>query len=171
MTLLPPPMTVQPPPVLAVPSPPSVPTPNQGVQTIRLSLVCVVRNDDWGAMRPGGLIRRATLALSRMLHVADEGVLVDMNSPRNTTPLVMELPQKIQQSPRLRSVVVDAARCAELLRLAANSITHRQRSGTVAPQAGREVCSSGSDATPACRVWQRWHKQPLVTELLAYVLH
>ena len=88
-------------------------------ENVKLSLVCVTRNDDWGALWAGGLVRRATLSLLRMLHVADEVILVDMNSPKNVTPLITQLPVAIRRSPRLRTLVIDAAACAELRRKAA----------------------------------------------------
>ena len=88
----------------------------------KFSIVVATRDDDWGGNekhagrnQPAvdwGMRRRAGVALAHMLGAADEVVLVDFNSP--SQPLLASLPQPIQQHPRLRSVVVDGAACAQL---------------------------------------------------------
>lgn len=82
-----------------------------------LSIVLATRDDEWGAAEKGvkinwGMRRRAGVSLSRMLEVVDEVVLVDFNSPK--VPLLASLPDSVQRNPRLKSIVVTAAECAEL---------------------------------------------------------
>mmetsp|Transcript_14674 Transcript_14674/g.24448 ORF Transcript_14674/g.24448 Transcript_14674/m.24448 type:complete len:313 (+) Transcript_14674:25-963(+) len=77
-----------------------------------ISIVVPTRNDDWGAVSRGDLARRAAVALACMLGVADELVLVDLNS--QGPPLITTLPPAITSHQRLLSVVVDHAECALL---------------------------------------------------------
>ena len=70
----------------------------------------VTRNDAYG----GNLLERSTIALTRMISVLDELIIVDMNT-RNGIPFVMLLPDVIKTSTKLKSIVISPDKCAKEL--------------------------------------------------------
>ena len=70
----------------------------------------VTRNDVYG----GNLLERSTIALTRMISVLDELLIVDMNT-RNGTPFVMLLPDVIKASTKLKSIVISPDECEKEL--------------------------------------------------------
>lgn len=78
---------------------------------MNLSLCVVTRNDNYGK----NLIRRASIALMTMLSIADEVIVVDFNSPRDSAPMLMHpRMRRIVNHPRLRHVIIDAASCQRI---------------------------------------------------------
>jgi hypothetical protein len=149
----PPPPPPPPPPLMAsrvaMPTQATGTVVGQRADDVQLSIVVATRNDDWGATNgptgaKGGLVRRASLALLRMLEVADEVVLVDLNSPPNASghpaPLIDRLPAAIRHSPRLRSIVVGRAECTALR---ARSSARRVSSETPSPMGKKAAAGSG----------------------------